>query len=270
VTANAGPGVAVRLEDHGASGLVAHVTLANPGKLNIVNRALMGELLAASERLAATAGLRAVVLTGDGAAAFIGGADIGEMAELDAATARDFITLLHRVCDGLRRLPVPVIARIDGYALGAGLEIAASCDLRIASERAIFGMPEVRVGIPSVIEAALLPALIGWGRTRHLLLTGESISAAEAARWGLVERVVPPAELDGAVATMLDAILACGSNALRLQKELIRYWEDHTMAEAVEQGITSFTAAWDSDEPQRLMQRFLDAKRRNRGGATPS
>jgi enoyl-CoA hydratase/carnithine racemase len=163
-----------------------------------------------------------------------------------------------------------VIARIDGYALGAGLEIAASCDLRIASERAIFGMPEVRVGIPSVIEAALLPALIGWGRTRHLLLTGESISAAEAARWGLVERVVPPAELDGAVATMLDAILACGSNALRLQKELIRYWEDHTMAEAVEQGITSFTAAWDSDEPQRLMQRFLDAKRRNRGGATPS
>ena len=222
---SAAPGITVRLEEHADAGLVAHITIANPGKLNIVNRALMGELLAASARLAATAGLRAVVLTGEGGKAFIGGADIGEMAELDADTARDFITLLHRVCDGLRRLPVPVIARIDGYALGAGLEIAVSCDLRIASERATFGMPEVRVGIPSVIEAALLPGLIGCGRTRRLLLTGESVSAEEAVRWGLVEQVAPAAELDGAVVTMLDAILACGSNALRLQKELIRYWK---------------------------------------------
>jgi len=268
MTESATPGITVRLEEHGDSGLVAHVTIANPGKLNIVNRALMGELLAASARLSATAGLRAVVLTGDGDKAFIGGADIGEMAELDADTARDFITLLHRVCDGLRRLPVPVIARIDGYALGAGLEIAASCDLRIASERAIFGMPEVRVGIPSVIEAALLPALIGWGRTRRLLLTGESVSAEEAARWGLIGRVVPAAELDGAVATMLDAILACGVNALRLQKELIRYWEDHSVAEAVEQGIVSFAAAWESDEPRRLMRSFLEAKRGRRGATT--
>jgi enoyl-CoA hydratase len=259
-------GVAIALAEHGASASVAHVTLANPGKLNIVDRALMRELIAATTQLSATADLRAVVLRGAGEKAFIGGADINEMAGLDTASAGDFITLLHEVCDGLRRLPVPVIARIDGYALGAGLEIAASCDLRIASERAILGMPEVRIGIPSVIEAALLPALIGWGRTRQLLLTGESISADEAQRWGLVERVVPAVALDGAVDGVLDAVLACGSNALRLQKELIRYWEDHTVSESVACGITCFAEAWKSDEPRRLMRGFLDGKKAKQSG----
>jgi enoyl-CoA hydratase len=257
--------VTVRLDER----VIAHVTVANPDKLNIIGRALMDELVAATAGLATTPGLRAMVLRGAGDKAFIGGADINEMVGLDPASARDFITRLHEVCDGLRRLPVPVIARLDGYALGAGLEIAAACDLRIASERAVFGMPEVRVGIPSVIEAALLPSLIGWGRTRQLLLTGESISADEALRWGLVERVVPAASLDDAVEAMLEAILACGSNALRLQKELIGFWEDHTLSQAVAQGIASFSEAWQSDEPRRLMRGFLEAKRAKRGGTTP-
>ncbi|HEX3498810.1 MAG TPA: enoyl-CoA hydratase [Stellaceae bacterium] len=262
--------ITVRLVEHGKDATVAHLTVANPGKLNVVGRALMSELIAATGELAATAGLRAVVLRGDGDKAFIGGADISEMAELDSASACAFITQLHQVCDGLRRLPVPVIARIDGYALGAGLEIAASCDLRIASERAVLGMPEVRVGIPSVIEAALLPSLIGWGRTRRLLLTGETIAADEAQRWGLVERVVPAEALDDALGALLDAILACGANALRLQKELISYWEEHTISQSVARGIASFAEAWGSDEPRRLMQRFLDAKRAKRGDTTPS
>src|SRR5439155_1086231 len=116
--------------------------------------------------------LRLVIVTGAGERAFVGGADINELAALDTDSAREFITLVHRCCDGFHRLPVPVIARIDGYALGAGLELAAACDLRVASNRAVFGMPEVRVGIPSVVEAALLPQLIGYGRARRLLLTG--------------------------------------------------------------------------------------------------
>jgi enoyl-CoA hydratase len=260
------PAITLRLVAHGEA-IVGHITVANPGKLNIVGRGLIEELIAATADLAATKGLRAAVLRGEGDKAFIGGADIREMAELDAASAREFITRLHEVCAGLRRLPVPVIARIDGYALGAGLEIAAACDLRVASERAVFGMPEVRVGIPSVIEAALLPTLIGWGRTRRLLLTGESIAADEAQRWGLVERVVPAASLDAAVSETVAAILACGGNALRLQKELIAYWEDHKVSDNVARGIASFAEAWESDEPRRLMRGFLAGKR---GDTTPS
>ena len=129
-----------------------------------------------------------------------------------------FITLVHRTCDCLRELPVPVIARVNGYALGAGLEVAAACDLRVASSNAVFGMPEVKVGIPSVVEAALLPGLIGWGRTRELLLFGENIDAATALAWGLVEQVVAPAELDAAVEARLDALLSAGPQAVRLQK----------------------------------------------------
>src|SRR5205823_3011964 len=162
-------------------------------------RGLMVEIVEAIERLEVDAALRLVVLRGAGERAFVGGADITELASLDRDSARDFITLVHRCCDGFRRLPVPVIARIDGYALGAGLELAAACDLRVASERAMFGMPEVRVGIPSVVEAALLPLLIGHGRARRLLLTGETIGAAEALAWGLVDAAVPPEELDAAV-----------------------------------------------------------------------
>ncbi len=253
-------GISLRFDERG----VAEVTIDHAGKLNILDRALMAELVAATERLAAAEGLRAIVLRGAGDKAFIGGADLREMAALDAASAAPFITALHQVCDGLRRLPVPVVARIDGYALGAGLEIAASCDLRIASDRTVFGMPEVRVGIPSVIEAALLPRLIGWGRARRLLLTGETIGAAEAERWGLVERVVPAAALDDAVAETLAQLLAAGPRALALQKALMRDWEEGGVIGAIERGISSFAEAFTTDEPRRMMRAFLDARERRK------
>ncbi len=150
-------GVVVACEERPEGGHVARLVIDNAAKLNTLNRALMVEIVEAIERLEADSELRLVVVTGAGERAFVGGADIGELAGLDQDSARDFITQVHRCCDGFRRLAVPVIARIDGYALGAGLELAAACDLRVASERAIFGMPEVRVGIPSVVEAALLP-----------------------------------------------------------------------------------------------------------------
>jgi enoyl-CoA hydratase len=244
-----------------AGGTVATLTIDNAAKLNIVNSPLMTELVASVEELGRDASLRAVILTGAGERAFIGGADIREMATLSAATAETFITLVHRSCASLRALPVPVLARIDGYALGAGLEIAAACDLRLASARAVFGMPEVRVGIPSVVEAALLPGLIGWGRTRWLLLTGATIDAAEALRWGLVERVVAPEALDDAVAAALDAILAAGPQALRLQKQLVQDWENLPVGAAIGAGIRVFADAWRSDEPARMMRAFLDRRR---------
>ena len=177
----------VRVEER-AQGAVAFLTLDNRAKLNTLDRALMLQFIAAVEDLAKRDDLRALVLAGAGEKAFIGGASIPEMAALDRDSARDFITLVHRTCDCLRGLPVPVIAAIDGYALGAGLELAVSCDLRIATTRAEFGMPEVKVGLPSVVEAALIPRLIGESRARELLLLGEIIDAETALRWGLVTR----------------------------------------------------------------------------------
>jgi enoyl-CoA hydratase/carnithine racemase len=222
----------------------------------------MGDFIAAIEALATRDDLRAVVISGAGERAWIGGANINEMADLDPESGREFITLLHRACRAVRDCPVPLIAAIRGYALGAGLELAAACDLRIATTDAIFGMPEVKVGIPSVIEAALLPSLIGWGRTRELLLFGENIDAAKAYEWGLVHRVVGPSALDSTVEEYLRALFATAPKAIRIQKQLIRKWEDLTVSGAIQAGIDAFATSWESDEPRRLMQAFRDRRAR--------
>jgi enoyl-CoA hydratase/carnithine racemase len=155
---------------------------------------------------------------------------------------------------------VPVIARINGYCLGAGMELAASCDLRAASDHAKFGMPEVRVGLPSGMEAALLPRLIGWGKAAELVLTGDVIDAAEAHRIGFVQRLVPAAGLDAAVEGWIASLFASGPRAVRLQKGLLRDWERMSIADAVQQGIRACVAARDTDEPKRLMEAFLARK----------
>ena len=252
--------VDLRIEQRGDS-TVGYVTVDNRAKLNTLDLALMREFIAALETLAPREDLRALVLTGAGDKAFIGGASIPEMAALDTDSARDFITLVHQTCDGLRRLPVPVIARIDGFALGAGLEVAVSCDLRVASTRAQFGMPEVKVGIPSVVEAALIPQLIGFGRARELLMLGETIDAATALRWGLVERVVAPEALDAEVEKVVAALLAAGAQAVRRQKTLMQAWERLPTDEAIAAGVDAFTRAFESDEPQRMLSAFAKRKR---------
>ena len=205
------PHIEVRIEHRAAGGVVGRVSVSNPGKLNILNLDLMVRLAAEVEALGRRDDLRAVVVRGEGDKAFVGGADIREMGAITSpAEATAFIERLHGACRALRDLPVPVIARVSGYALGGGLELMAACDVCVASETARFGMPEVRVGIPSVIEAALLPQRIGWGRTRRLVMLGEIIDAAEALSWGLVEKVVPAADLDAAV----EAWLACRSGSI--------------------------------------------------------
>ena len=256
----AAPGIDVQLKSE-LRGSVPVVTVDNRRKLNTLNSALMRDFIAQVEALGARDDLRALVLTGAGDTAFIGGASIDEMATMGRAGAEAFITLVHKTCDCLRQLPVPVIARIDGYALGAGLEVAVSCDLRDATSRAKFGMPEVKVGLPSVVEAALIPKLIGWGRARELLLTGDTIDAETALRWGLVERVVAPQELDREVDKIIASLLAAGPQAVRSQKRLMREWENLPTDRAIAAGIDALVRALDTDEPERLLGAFLKRKR---------
>lgn len=245
-------------------GRVAFVVANNPGKRNAIGMPGKRALVDAFKRFSRDEALRAVVLTGAGERSFIAGADIAEMKDLDAAQAEEEHTLTHLACDAIRTCPVPVIARINGYCLGAGMELAASCDLRAAVDHAKFGMPEVRVGLPSGMEAALLPALIGWGKAAELVLTGDVIDAAEAHRIGFVQRLAPAAGLDAAVESWLASIFASGARAVRLQKALLRDWERLSIADAVQQGIRACVAARDTDEPKRLMEAFLA---RSRAGA---
>jgi len=255
----------VRREERLEGGYLARLVIDNVGKLNTLNRELMDQIIARASELAADPQLRLVVVTGAGERAFVGGADIREIAALDRESARSFITLVHRTCDAFRRMPVPVIARIDGYTLGAGLELACSCDLRVASDRSVFGMPEVNIGVPSVVEAALLPRLIGSGRARRLVLTGENIGAADALAWGLVDIVVAPQALEKAVEDFARPILAAGPNAIRLQKSLILDWDELPTAAAVKHSIECFVSAFDTDEPTKMAgARFAELRARKR------
>lgn len=256
--------VLVDREARPEGGYVARITIDNAARLNTINRALAVEIVETIKEFEDDAALRLAIVTGAGARAFVGGADLNELAHLDQHSAEEFITLIHRCCDGFRRLAVPVIARIDGFALGAGLEIAAACDLRVASDRSIFGMPEVLVGVPSVVEAALLPALIGSGRARRLLLTGETIGASQALDWGLVDAVASPDRLDAEVERLTAAILAGGPHAIRLQKRLILDWEDMSASAAIAQGIETFAEAYRTDEPRRMATARLAEMRARR------
>jgi enoyl-CoA hydratase/carnithine racemase len=183
------------------------------------------------------------------------------MKDLTVDEAREEHTLTHYACDSIRRCPVPVIARINGYCFGAGMELAASCDLRASSEHAKFGMPEVRVGLPSGMEAALLPALLGWGKAAELVLTGDIFEAKEMHQFGFLQKLVPAGELDAAIEQWLQSILVSGPRAVRLQKSLLRDWERMSLSDSIRRGIEMCVEARRTDEPSRLMAAFLARKR---------
>jgi enoyl-CoA hydratase/carnithine racemase len=244
------------------SGNVAHVVYDNARRLNVLAPPALLDLTEAFLALAREDDLRCVVFSGAGGKAFIGGADINHMAAMrHPDDGRRFITMIHKLCQAIRDCPVPVICRMEGYTLGAGLEVAAACDMRIAADNAHFGMPEVKVGVPSVVEAALLPRLIGWGRTSWLLLTAQNIDAATADRWGMVEQVVPAAELGDAVARCVDHIVEGTPKAVRAQKRLMRRWERLPLDEAVQAGIDSFAQSVGEAEHIERMTAFVNRKR---------
>jgi enoyl-CoA hydratase/carnithine racemase len=238
-------------------GGVATVSINNAARLNCLGNAQIVGFIDAVTGLADDPDLRVLIVTGEGDRAFLGGANLHELGELNPSRARDFLTLIHRMCKVLRDLPVPVIARVNGFCLGAGLEVMAACDMHIASDNAVFGMPEVKIGLPSVVEAALLPQLIGWGRTKLLLYTGDNIDAPTALAWGLVEKVVPAAELDAALDLWVASIVESGPKAIRLQKELIREWEAMPVSDGIEAGIRCMYRAYQSEEPVRMVGKAI-------------
>jgi enoyl-CoA hydratase/carnithine racemase len=220
-------------------GGVARIFLNRPRKVNALDSSTLDALAEALGQVDDT--IRVVVLGGHGKA-FCGGADVNELRALDPRTAREFIGRVHGACTAVRRLPVPVVARLHGAVIGAGLELAAACDLRVAARGTRFAMPEVRLGIPSVVEAALLPRLMGSGRAAWLVLTGEPIDAERAREWGLVETVAE--DLDRAVSQVVDSLLAGDAAALRAQKALLQIWEEQPLAASVAASIERFAQAY--------------------------
>jgi len=236
----------------------AWVTLDRP-PLNLIVPDLIDELRAAFDALARDPSVRVAVVTGAGRA-FTAGMQVQVLRDLTPVTAKALITSLHEAVHAVHDAPFPTLAMVNGPCLGAGFELAMACDLRVASAGAQLGLPEVKVGAPSVIEAALLPALVGPGRAAEMLLTGESVTAEQALEWGLVNRVAPADKLEAVTAELVEKILACAPPAIRLQKELMVRWRNTDLASAVRIGINAFAQNYTTGEAREAALAFLEKR----------
>ncbi|MCW9032925.1 MAG: enoyl-CoA hydratase-related protein [Rhodospirillales bacterium] len=234
-------------------GRVAFVSIDNKKKANSVSPVVIKNLHQVFFDLSHDSQLRAVVLGDPKEKGFCAGADITAMENLTPESGRTFISSLHDAINQIRNLPVPVIGCLKGYSFGAGLEIAAACDFRAGDSNLVIGMPEVKVGIPSVIEAALLPMLIGWGKAREMLLTGANYTAEEAYQMGFLQKLTAPEDLNQEIEAWLDHILESGPLAVRSQKSLMAKWEKLSLDDAITEGISQFGKSYETDEPKKMM-----------------
>ncbi|CAN5829767.1 enoyl-CoA hydratase-related protein [soil metagenome] len=199
---------------------IATLAVNRPDKLNALNEQTIREIGQAMDEIAARDDVRGVILTGTGAKAFVAGADIAELARMGPVDGIEVSRLGQRVFRAIELSRKPVIAAVNGFALGGGCELALACHLRIASDKARFGLPEVKLGIiPGYGGTLRLPRIVGKGRALELMLTGEMIDAAEAYRIGLVNRVVPQDQLEAEARKLLGTILKNGPVALGLAIE---------------------------------------------------
>lgn len=247
---------------------IATVTVNRPDKLNALNAVVIRELGAAAARIAEDPEVRGVILTGAGDKAFVAGADIAELANLAPAAARATAEEGQQVFDRFEQGRKPVIAAINGFALGGGLELAMACHVRIAAEHAKFGQPEVKLGLcPGYGGTVRLPRLVGRGRAVELLLTGGMIDAAEAYRIGLVNRVVPQADLMATARQLLETMLANAPLALAACLESVHTGLDLAQADALLQEAEQFGALFGTADMKEGTAAFLARRKADFRGA---
>ncbi|KAI1609415.1 ClpP/crotonase-like domain-containing protein [Exophiala viscosa] len=249
----------------------AKIYIANEARLNSLGSNLLQTLKKTCHDLSSREKLRVVVFTSARTIdtkipAFCAGANIREMAALTSQDeARKFITGIRDACQALRDIPVVTIARIHGLCFGAGLELAASCDFRYATSDSRFSMPEVVLGIPSVVQARLLANIIGWQKTKELVYMGTHLDGAAAAQCGLIDQGYKgPGELDAALDEIVGNLVSQGPQAMRAQKRLVRLWEESDLQIGVDAGVDSFASMWKDggSEPKEYMKRFTERQRK--------
>jgi len=240
---------------------VATVTINRPDKLNALNDAVIAELARAADEIRTRADVAGAILTGAGTKAFVAGADIGEMRTQGPFDAKARALHGQQAFRSFETCPKPVVAAVNGFALGGGCELAMACHLRVASEGAKFGQPEVKLGItPGFGGTQRLPRLIGKGRALELILTGRMIGADEALRVGLVNRVVPAAELLVEADKLLRGILAMGPLAVALSLEAVDRGLEMSLDEGLQLEANHFGLAAASADMREGMSAFLEKR----------
>lgn len=241
---------------------IGYVTINRPDKLNALNAKAKAELKQLFEGLRADDTVDVVILTGAGEKAFVAGTDIRELTELNTESGKHFSAGGQAVFDSIENLGKPVIAAVNGYALGGGCELALACTIRIAAENARFGQPEVNLGIiPGYGGTQRLARLVGKGRAMELILTGDPIDAQEAFRIGLVNKVVPAAELKSAAETMAQKILAKGQVAVRLSLKAVNMSQETNLTDGQALEASLFGVCCGSEDFKEGTKAFLEKRK---------
>jgi enoyl-CoA hydratase len=242
-------------------GAIAVVTITRPKVLNALNAATLAELGHAFETLGADDGVRAIVLTGAGEKSFVAGADINELAVQTPVQGKEHAAAGQRLFDRIEALGKPVIAAINGFALGGGCELAMACTVRLAADTARLGQPEVNLGIvPGYGGSQRLPRLVGRGRALELLLTGDMIPAARAYEMGLVNRVVPAAELMTEARRLAATLAGKAPVAVRYILEAVHHGAEMPLAEAQHLEATLFGLVASTDDMREGTRAFLEKR----------
>jgi enoyl-CoA hydratase len=246
---------------------IAVVTVNRPKVLNALNAVVVRELQDVCNRVETDDSIGALILTGVGEKAFVAGADISELAKLEPTGARDFCLRGQKLCNHLAHMPKPVIAAVNGFALGGGCEIAMACQIRIASENAKFGQPEVKLGIiPGYGGTQRLPRLIGLGRAIEWLTTGAMMDAAEAYRIGLVNRVTAPAELIPTARNIAREIFKVGPIAVRYTLEAANKGLEMSLDDGLNLEATLFGLSIATSDSKEGLSAFLEKRQANFSG----
>lgn len=241
---------------------IGRITLHRPQALNALNSELLAELDHLLDTIATDETTKVVIITGSGEKAFVAGADISEMQNKSAIEGRAFAKFGQSVFNKLENLPQPVIAAINGFALGGGCELAMACDIRIASEKAKFGQPEVGLGIiPGFGGTQRLPRIVGKGRAKELLYTGEMISAQEAYRIGLVNKVTAPEELITTAETMAKSIMTKAEYAVKLCKAAVNEGLDMDLDSGIAYEAEAFGLCFATADQKEGMAAFLEKRK---------
>ncbi len=242
-------------------GRVGTLTLNRPDVLNALSWRMLEEIEEAVREVARDPEVIVLVITGAGERAFCAGIDVAESQSHDWLAARAIGQRIHATDDAVRRLEKPVIARVRGLCLGAGLELAVSCDLIVAAEDARFGFPHMRIGIPSIVEAGILPQAIGIFRTRELCFTADYWDARKAEHVGLVNRAVPVADLDREVDALAAKLCQWSPLAMAIQKDIIHKWMTADLETAIDFSINSVAINFASHDQKEGMAAFLEKRK---------
>ena len=238
------------------------LTINRPKVLNALNKETMYELKDVVEKIAMDKSIAAVIITGSGDKSFVAGADISQMQPMSALEGRQWGRFSQSVFNAIENLPQPVIAAVNGYALGGGCELAMCCDIRIASEKAKFGQPEVLLGVvPGFAGTQRLPRLIGKGRAKELLFTGKQIDAAEAYRIGLVNAVVPADQLMAVAKEWVKTILSCGQVSVQLCKAAVNEGMDMDFESGQAYESEVFGLCFATEDQKEGMAAFLEKRK---------